>query len=173
MRVRAAIVGPARGLRGEVVLDVRTDDPDRLAPGSRLRTDSSATPEVTIASARQHNARLLVTFEEASTREEAEALRGAELLVDEVEEADAWYPHQLVGLSAQTPDGDALGTVIGLRNGTAQDLLLVRTPGGTVMVPFVEQLVPEVDVEGGIVVVDAPAGLFNDDDLVAEDEETR
>ena len=101
------------------------------------------------------------------SREEAEALRGARLLVEEHEEEDAWYPHQLKGLTARTPSGEVLGTVSGLTPGAAQDLLLVTTEAGTVMVPFVTQLVPTVDVEGGFVVIDAPPGLF-DDQAVSE-----
>ena len=85
----------------------------------------------------------------------------------EHEEEDAWYPHQLKGLAARTRSGEVLGTVSGLTPGAAQDLLLVKTQAGTVMVPFVTQLVPTVDVEGGFVVIDAPPGLF-DDQAVSE-----
>ena len=93
------------------------------------------------------------------------------LLVEEHEEEDAWYPHQLKGLKALTPKGEELGTVSGVRFGSAQDLLLVRTPEGTVMVPFVAQIVPEVDLESGVVTIDAPPGLFDDD--VVDTGETR
>ena len=116
---------------------------------------------------RVHKDRVLASFEECASREDAEALRGARLLVEEHEEEDAWYPHQLKGLAARTPGGEDLGTVTGLTPGAAQDLLLVKTQAGTVMVPFVTQLVPTVDVEGGFVVIDAPPGLF-DDQAVSE-----
>ena len=155
MQLTAAIVGPAHGLRGEVIVDVRSDDPEVLAPGAR--------------SVRVHKERVLAAFEECNSREEAEALRGARLLVDAHPEEDAWYPHELKGLQARTPSGDVLGTVSGLTPGAAQDLLLVATDRGTVMVPFVTALVPTVDVEGGVVVIDAPPGLF-DDDAVSERE---
>nr|WP_295967427.1 ribosome maturation factor RimM [uncultured Actinomyces sp.] len=166
MQLTAAIVGPAHGLRGEVILDVRSDDPEVLAPGASLEIAGRGAA-LTVRSVRVHKDRVLASFEECASREDAEALRGARLLVEEHEEEDAWYPHQLKGLSARTPGGEDLGTVTGLTPGAAQDLLLVKTPAGTVMVPFVTQLVPTVDVEGGVVIIDAPPGLF-DDQAVSE-----
>ena len=164
MELRAAIVGPAHGLRGEVVLDVRTDSPQRLAPGERVGTSDPSRPRLTVAALRTQKDRVYARFEEVETREDAEALRGAELLVEAVEEDDAWYPHQLAGLRAVAPGGEPLGTVTGLRAGASQDLLLVDHAGREVMVPFVRALVPVVDVAGGSVVIDAPAGLFEDPD---------
>ena len=166
MQLTAAIVGPAHGLRGEVILDVRSDDPEVSAPGASLEIAGRGAA-LTVRSVRVHKDRVLASFEECASREDAEALRGARLLVEEHEEEDAWYPHQLKGLSARTPGGEDLGTVTGLTPGAAQDLLLVKTPAGTVMVPFVTQLVPTVDVEGGVVIIDAPPGLF-DDQAVSE-----
>ena len=160
MQLTAAIVGPAHGLRGEVILDVRSDDPEVLAPGASLEIAGRGAA-LTVRSVRVHKDRVLASFEECASREDAEALRGARLLVEEHEEEDAWYPHQLKGLAARTPGGEDLGTVTGLTPGAAQDLLLVKTPAGTVMVPFVTQLVPTVDVEGGVVIIDAPPGLFD------------
>ena len=166
MQLTAAIVGPAHGLRGEVILDVRSDDPEVLAPGASLEIAGRGAA-LTVRSVRVHKDRVLASFEECASREDAEALRGARLLVEEHEEEDAWYPHQLKGLAARTPGEEDLGTVTGLTPGAAQDLLLVKTPAGTVMVPFVTQLVPTVDVEGGVVIIDAPPGLF-DDQAVSE-----
>ena len=166
MQLTAAIVGPAHGLRGEVILDVRSDDPEVLAPGASLEIAGRGAA-LTVRSVRVHKDRVLASFEECASREDAEVLRGARLLVEEHEEEDAWYPHQLKGLAARTPGGEDLGTVTGLTPGAAQDLLLVKTPAGTVMGPFVTQLVPTIDVEGGVVIIDAPPGLF-DDQAVSE-----
>lgn len=171
MRMTAGIIGPAHGLRGEVLVDVRSDDPELWAPGSLFSLEDSPLAELTISGARIHKERLLVSFEEITSREKAEELRGARLLVEEHEEEDAWYPHQLKGLKALTPKGEELGTVSGIRFGSAQDLLLVRTPEATVMVPFVAQIVPKVDLESGVVTIDAPPGLFDDD--VVDTGETR
>lgn len=169
MQLTAAIVGPAHGLRGEVILDVRSDDPEVLAPGASLDVAGDRRT-LTVRAVRVHRDRVLASFEECVTREDAEALRGSRLLVDAHPEEDAWYPHELKGLEARTPDGDVLGTVSGLTHGAAQDLLLVATGRGTVMVPFVTALVPTVDVERGVVVIDAPPGLF-DDEAVSERED--
>ena len=147
-----------------------SDDPEIWAPGFVFDVLGEPEMELTVRSARMHKDRLLVGFEELSTREQVEALRGKKLLVEETEEEDAWYPHQLKGCVAVTPDGLALGTVTGLQFGMAQDLLLVKpVSGATVMVPFVEELVPEVDIENKRVTLTPPPGLFDDDYVDASD----
>ena len=92
MQLTAAIVGPAHGLRGEVIVDVRSDDPEVMAPGSRLDI-AGEQRSLTVRTVRVHKDRVLASFEECVTREDAEALRGARLLVDAHPEEDAWYPH--------------------------------------------------------------------------------
>ncbi|WP_298804800.1 ribosome maturation factor RimM [uncultured Pseudokineococcus sp.] len=180
MELVVARAGRPHGLRGEVALEVRTDDPGRrLAVGARLRTD----PDVgvlTIASSREHQGRPLVVFAEVADRTAAEELRGVLLLVDvdpddpaEVEE-DAWHRDQLVGLRATTVDGRDVGEVVGLEHLPAQDALVLRQPSGaTALVPFVRSIVPEVDVPGGRVVLDPPGGLLEavpaEDDEAADD----
>lgn len=177
--VLAAIIGPARGLKGEVTIDLRTDRPDEVfVPGSTLSSRDNAAPvkghippELTVIGARTHSERFMARFEEVSTREEAEALRGLELFVPATEEEDSWYAHDLIGLKAVDVEGRALGTVSGLSTGPAQDLLLVDHGGREVMVPFVEELVPTVDVEEGLVVLDPPLGLFDEEEVVEETSE--
>ncbi|WP_299033954.1 ribosome maturation factor RimM [uncultured Pseudokineococcus sp.] len=172
MELVVARAGRAHGLRGEVALEVRTDAPERrLAVGARLRTDPDV-GALTVASVRAHQGRLLVAFEETADRTAAEELRGVLLLVDvdlddpaEAED-DAWHRSQLVGLRATTTDGRDVGEVVGLEHLPAQDALLVRQPSGaTVLVPFVRELVPEVDVAGGRVVLDPPGGLLEGDEV--------
>ena len=171
MKVVVARVGKAHSLRGEVTVQVHTDDPHaRFVPGTRFGTEAdpgSGVPrELVLASARLHNGVWLLAFEGIPDRTGAEGLRGTRLLLDtaaveEVEEEDAWYEDELVGLRAVDPAGADLGTVSGLEHGPAQDLLVLRLPGGgTAYVPFVAAIVPEVDVEGGRVVVDPPPGLL-------------
>ncbi|MGO3796977.1 MAG: ribosome maturation factor RimM [Pauljensenia sp.] len=166
MQLTAAVVGAPHGLRGEVYLDVRTDDPERLASGRVLDTDSHDVPHLTVESLRAHRGRVMATFAEVTDRSGAEALRGTVLLVEEEAEEDAWYPHELVGLEARTPAGDILGEVVALQAGVAQDLLVVRHADRRVMVPFVHAIVPVVDVEGGSVTIDAPRGLFDETEAV-------
>lgn len=164
-------IGKPHGVRGEVTIDVRTDEPDlRFAPGSTLRAEppdgaDRRPASLTVAGSRWHQRFLLVTFEEVTDRNAAEALRGTLLHItvptDAVpEDPDEFYDHQLVGLRAEDTDGTPLGEVVAVVHGAAQDLLTVRTPDGRdALVPFVAALVPEVDLAGGRVVVADRPGL--------------
>jgi 16S rRNA processing protein RimM len=168
-----ARVGKAHSLRGEVTVQLHTDDPQgRFVPGARFRTEAepgSGVPrELTLRSARLHNGTWLLAFEGIPDRTGAEGLRGTRLLVEASEAAapdedeDAWYEEELVGLRAVDRAGVELGTVSGLEHGPSQDLLVLRLPGGgSAWVPFVEAIVPEVDVPGGRVVLDPPEGLLD------------
>ena len=163
-------IGKPHGIRGEVTVDVRTDEPERrYVVGARLAAappTGSAFPHrtLTVARTRWHQGTLLATFEELSDRNAAEAARGvllrADVPLDETpEDPDEFYDHQLVGLAALDVDGTPLGEVVGVVHG-AQDLLRVRTPEGREgLVPFVAALVPEVDLEGGRVVIADRPGL--------------
>ncbi len=161
MQLAVGTVGRAHGLHGEVAVEVRTDDPaDRFAVGARL--DSDRGPLV-VADARRQGERWYLRFEGVVDRTGAEALRGVELLVEaaDSDEEDAWYPHELAGLRVELADGTPVGEVIGLEHLPAQDALVVRELDGTrSLVPFVRAIVPEVDVAGGRVVLDPPAGLL-------------
>jgi 16S rRNA processing protein RimM len=164
-------IGKPHGLRGEVTVDVRTDEPARrFAPGSRLRAEpppgsASRLRTMTVAGSRWHQSVLLVTFEELADRTAAESARGVVLhasipVGQSPEDPDEFYDHQLVDLSAYDVDGTALGTVAGLVHGAAQDLLRVVTPDGReALVPFVKALVPEVDLAGRRVVIADRPGL--------------
>jgi 16S rRNA processing protein RimM len=164
-------IGKPHGLRGEVTVDVRTDEPERrFAPGSTLRAEPppgsvSSLRSLTVAGSRQHQAVLLVSFEELTDRTAAEGARGIVLHAtipagQSPDDPDEYYDHQLVGLAAYDVDGTALGTVAGLVHGGAQDLLRVETPDGReALVPFVKALVPEVDLAGGRVVIADRPGL--------------
>ena len=171
-------IGKPHGIRGEVTLDVRTDEPDRrFAPGTTLRAEAPAGADrrpasLTVAGARWHQSTLLVTFEELADRNAAEAARGTVLHAtigpdDMPEDPDEYYDHQLVGLDVVDLDGTHLGQVKALVHGSAQDLLTVRTPDGRdTLVPFVSALVPEVDLDAGRIVVADRPGLvtpFPDD----------
>ena len=172
MLLTVAVIGPAHALKGEVRLDIRSDDPEgRLAPGTVLPTDPAAAGPLTVARLRLDGQRWFAAFAEAGDRTAAEALRGVRLLVEtDEEEADdeAWYAHELIGLTAVHVVGEGrdaeplvLGTVTDLEPGVAQDRLVVRTPQGQdVAVPFVAELVPEIDPQAGTVTIAPPGGLF-------------
>lgn len=162
-------IGKPHGLRGEVTVDVRTDEPElRFAHGTRLRAvpppgSASGLTELTVAATRSHQGVLLVRFEELPDRTAAEAARGtvlhASLPPDATpDDPEEFYAHELEGLAVYDVSGAPLGTVTRLVSGAAQDLLEVRTVDGRdVLVPFVAELVPEVDVAGGrLVVADRP-----------------
>jgi len=173
-----ARIGRPHGLRGEVSLDVRTDDPEgRFEPGAVLRTDPPAAGPLTVEHVRQAGERWIVAFAGVPDRSAAEGLTGVLLVVDPADDPhddDAWYPHELVGLRAEhVADGRLLGEVVGLEPSPAHDLLLVREPDGALTrVPFVAAIVPVVDVAGGRVVLDPPGGLLAADaaNLVVSDE---
>lgn len=164
-------IGKPHGIRGEVTVDVRSDEPDRrYATGAVLRVEAPrgsafAHRTLTVAKTRWHQSTLLVAFEEIADRNAAEAARGvvlhATIPADETpEDPDEFYDHQLVGLAAYDVDGTHLGEVTGLVHGGAQDLLAVKAlDGRPTLVPFVSALVPEVDVAGGRVVIADRPGL--------------
>jgi 16S rRNA processing protein RimM len=163
------------GVRGELAVDVRTDDPGlRLAPGAVLATEPATAGPLTIARTRWHSGRLLVQFDGCNDRNDAEQLRGVLLVVDSAELEDVTDPdefrdHQLIGLAVVTMDGQAVGEVTDVLH-YGQDLLVVagrgERAGAEIMIPFVSAIVPEVDVAAGLVRVDPPAGLLDSRDAV-------
>ena len=166
MKLRVARIGKPHGIRGEVTVQVLTDAPgERFVRGAVFDVDPASHGEVTVRSVRWNKDILVLGFDEVPDRNRAEEMRGAMLYVDteelegEDEGEEGWYEHELVGLEVRV-DGRPVGTVSALQVMPAQDLLVVDTPSGEVLVPFVEEIVPEVDVEGGFVVVVPPAGLF-------------
>ncbi|MFL6144427.1 MAG: ribosome maturation factor RimM [Labedaea sp.] len=162
-------VAKAHGITGELSVDIRTDEPEqRFAIGTVVRArlrDGTQRP-LTVGSARRHGERLLVRFAEVPTRDVAETLRGALLLLDIADlppssDSDEFYEHELAGLGAELPDGTALGTVLEVVHGPGGDLLVVNLPDGReVLVPFVRAIVPEVDLAGKRIVIDPPEGLL-------------
>lgn len=166
MRIAVGRIGRAHGVRGDVTLDVRTDDPDvRFAPGSQLFTGESGTGSLVVARARWHSGRLLVGFEGVADRNAAEAIRGTVLYRDDqdrVEEDDAWYDHDLIGCTVRTAGG-LVGEVVDVVHLPAQDLLSVRmSDGASRLVPLVAELVPEVDLAARTVTVADVPGLLDD-----------
>lgn len=170
MQVVVARIGKAHGLRGEVTVQVLTGAPDeRFVPGVTFVTEPEASGPLVLRSARDNNGILLLGFEQVEDRNSAEALRGTRLLAEvlaETGEEEVWYERDLVGLRAVTVEGAEIGEVAALQSRPAQDLLVLRLNGGReVLVPFVTAIVPEVDIEGGRVVLNPPPGLLDLDEL--------
>jgi len=159
----------AHGITGELVIEVRTDDPDgRFAPGSSLRARAKDGPErrYTVDSARPHSGRLLVRLEGIADRNAADALRGTVFLVDSadlpaIEDPDEFYDHQLEGLQVVTIAGTAVGSVAEVLHTGAGELLSVRTDEGEVLVPFVSAIVTSVSLADQTIVIDPPDGLLD------------
>ncbi|MGR7002597.1 ribosome maturation factor RimM [Yinghuangia aomiensis] len=171
MQLVVARIGRAHGIRGQVSVEVRTDEPElRLAPGAVLATDPPSAGPLTIAAGKVHSGRLLLSFEGVPDRTAAEALRNV-LLIAEVDpeelpdDPEEFYDHQLVGLDAVLADGTLVGEVHEIAHLPSQDLLIVRRPDGReVMVPFVEEIVPEIDLAEQRLVLTPPPGLIEPDE---------
>jgi 16S rRNA processing protein RimM len=160
-------IGRAHGIRGDVFVAVRTDDPEaRFAAGSVLATDPAEAGPLTVAEARNHSGKLVVSFAGYTDRTAAETLRGVRLVIDSddlepTDDPDEYHDHELVGLVAALGDGTPLGAVSEVVHGPAGDLLAIaREGGGEVLVPFIHEFVPEVDLAAGRVVVTPPSGLL-------------
>ncbi|MDQ1615683.1 MAG: rRNA processing protein RimM [Actinomycetota bacterium] len=169
MQVVVGRIGRPHGLRGEVSVEVRTDDPERrLAPGLTLQTDPAVAGPLTIVTGRVHSGRLLLTFEGVGDRTGAEGLRGVLLLAEidpdeRPEDPEEFFDHQLVGLLVSTVEGEPVGEVTEMLHLPGQDVLVLRRPDGReALVPFVMEIVPGVDLEGGRLVIDPPPGLLDE-----------
>lgn len=169
MQLVVARVGRAHGIKGEVTVEVRTDEPElRLGPGAVLATDPASTGPLTIETGRVHSGRLLLRFEGVRDRNAAEALRNT-LLIAEVdpdekpEDPDEYYDHQLMDLDVVTVDGTEVGRITEISHLPSQDLFVVERPDGTeVLIPFVEEIVTEIDLAEQRAVIDPPPGLIDD-----------
>jgi len=168
------VIGRPHGVRGEVAVELRTDEPERrFAPGQVLR-DQGGTRPFTVQSVRDHSGRLLVRFVEVVNRETAEAVRGT-LLIAAVEpeerplEPEEFYDRQLIGLQVRRADGVVVGTVNTVLHLPSQEVLEVETANGPRLVPFVTALVPHIDLEACCLTVADVAGLLDDLQDVDED----
>ncbi len=175
VEVVVGVIRRAHGVRGELAVELRTDEPERrLTVGTALRCENS--PRVlTVDSSRVAAGRWLVHFAEVPDRTAAEALRNTVLLLDVAaderpDEPEEFYDRQLVGLAVHDASGTKTGRVAAVLHLPEQDLLEIDTASGPRLVPFVQALVPEVDLAAGIVrLADVPGLLVElDDDAAGE-----
>jgi 16S rRNA processing protein RimM len=170
--LRVGRLTKAHGLKGALKLELFTDTPEqRFVPGAVFRLQVPADSAwhdktLTLTELRWYNSHPVGFFEGVDDRTGAESLVKAILWVDQdadelPQEDDAWYDHQLVGLRVER-DGVVVGTVARVDHLPAQDLLAVDTASGEVLVPFVQAIVPKVDIDAGVVVVTPPQGLFEE-----------
>lgn len=177
-QLRVGRLTKAHGLKGAIKLELYTDEPERrFVPGAKF---SLQVPETSpwfgktleLAELRWYNSHPVAFFVGVPDRTTAETLIKAILWVEHdstvlPEESDAWYDHQLTGLKA-VRDGAEVGTIARVEHLPSQDLLVVKTSAGEVMVPFVKAIVPEVDMDKGLVILTPPGGLFEE---IPEDDE--
>ena len=186
--LRVARIGRAQGLKGEVTVRLYTDDPEwRFEPGSPLYS-ADGTTEYVVESSRTMKDRWIIKLEGVKDRTAAEALNGVELYgepddPDDMMDADEWYPRDLIGLDAKLAEGNGLGLPAGLLVGsvvdvidsTAQSLLKIRLASPvqtgtdrdgepvfekTALVPFVDALVPDINLDEEYLTLDPPGGLI-------------
>ncbi|MFG3509914.1 ribosome maturation factor RimM [Streptomyces sp. NPDC047821] len=169
MQLVVARIGRAHGIKGEVTVEVRTDEPElRLGPGAVLATDPASAGPLTIETGRVHSGRLLLRFEGVRDRNAAEALRNTLLIADvdpdeRPEEPDEYYDHQLIDLDVVLADGTEVGRITEISHLPSQDLFVVERPDGSeVMIPFVEEIVTDIDLEEQKAVITPPPGLIDD-----------
>jgi 16S rRNA processing protein RimM len=196
MQVTVGRIGRPHGIRGDVVVGVRTDEPEaRFAVGARLGTDPPAIGPLTVAAVRWQSGELIVRFKGIKDRTAAGELGGTWLIIDAaalspLDDPDEFRDHDLVGLTVRTTAGAVVGEVTDVLH-HGQDLLVIKPdsagrpvagrpvagrpgagPSGTgpgsagadILVPFVKAIVTEVDLAGGVLVIDPPPGLLNLDE---------
>jgi len=161
----------AHGVSGELVVEVRTDDPhSRFAVGSTLSgrpARGGPAREYTVESVREHGGRLLVRLAGVADRDAADAMRGVVFVIDSgdlppIDDPDEFYDHQLEGLRVRTADGRDLGTVVEVLHTAAGELLAIRREDGVgeVLVPFVTAIVTSVSLADNVIEIDPPDGLL-------------
>jgi 16S rRNA processing protein RimM len=171
LQVTVGRIGRAHGIRGAVVVGVRTDVPElRFVKGARMDTDPVGVGPLTVSAIKWHSNELLVRFVGIDDRNAAEELNGTWLFVDSLtipppDDPDEFNDSDLVGLSVRLADGATIGTVEDVLH-PAQDLLVVKgTDGRELLIPFVKPIVPVVDIAAGYLEITPPEGLLNLEDL--------
>ncbi|MGZ7496924.1 ribosome maturation factor RimM [Corynebacterium sp. ZY180755] len=166
MELMIGRVVKSHGIRGEVVVELTTDEPEiRFALGEVLHgKQGKKEHELTIKSTRMHQGRMLIKFEEIPDRTQADSLRGtkfwaAPLENDEGEEG--FYDHELEGLKI-IHNGEAVGVVTGVMHGPAGEILeVLLNDKKEALIPFVHAIVPEVDLDAGTATITPPEGLLD------------
>ena len=171
MELTVGRVAKAHGIGGEVIVEIRTDDPGaRFAPGNILHGKASrggGERDFVVESAREHGGRLLLRLAGVTDRDSADALRGTLFVVDSddlppIDEPDTYYDHQLEGLHVRTVAGQDVGVLAEVLHTAAGELLAVRRgDGGEVLVPFVGAIVTSVSLDDRSVEIDPPEGLLD------------
>ena len=167
MLLVVARIGRAHGVNGEATIEVRTDLPEeRFIVGSVLVTEPSTFGPLTISSVRNHNGTLLLGFKEVKDRTAVEKLRDVLLLADvdisEGGDEDNFHIQELLGCRVVTDAGIEVGIMTDLVQLPGQDLLAINHNGREILIPFVVEIVPEIDVENKVITITPPEGLLDE-----------
>lgn len=170
---RVALIASPVGLKGECNLKIFTDNPvKRFAVGSKLSTSDQSIKSLTVANYRRHKVRHIIRFEEIDTCEQIESLKGVELFVDDSAdysddantEIDEYYYDELIGLTAKFINCDSefkCGKVLSVLQGVAQSILEIEVNSKKVLIPFVKQIVTDVNIKEQTIIIDPPDGLLD------------
>jgi len=159
-------IATAHGLKGEVSVKIFSEYEARFAPGATLLVglDPNSARKLTVESFSARHGRAYLKFKEVGDRTSAEELRRLDVFgnVDDLPELgpDTYWMHDLVGLRVENMDGRTLGELSEIQERGEQDLWIIDTPAGQVLLPAVRQFVVTVDLAARVIVVDPPAGLF-------------
>lgn len=165
MELNVGRVVKSHGIKGEVAVEVSTDDPDVHFAVGEVLTGRQAGKErdLTVKTMRPHQKRLLVSFEEVPDRTAADSLRGMKFFaapLEREEDSDEYYDHELIGLDV-VHDGSKAGTVTGVMDTPNRKILEIDYGGREVLVPFVMEFVPEIDLDEGWLEITPPEGLLD------------
>ncbi|WP_062226920.1 ribosome maturation factor RimM [Aureimonas frigidaquae] len=162
--VLLGVIGGAHGIRGECRVKSYTEDPEDLGAYGPLKDARGRV--FTVLSARLQKNVVVVRFREVTDRNAAEALNGTELFIDRAhlpDDGEDFYQADLIGLDARSTEGELLGEIIAFHNFGAGDILEIRSAaGGTVMIPFTQAAVPDIDLELGAITVEPVAAGLKD-----------
>jgi 16S rRNA processing protein RimM len=152
----------AHGVQGELAVLVISEVPGRFADGETVWLEDGRT--LTVESSRPHKDRLLVRFREVQSREQAEALQRALLVVPESLSPElpegSWWDHRIVGCAIETDTGRALGTVHDVIHTAANDVWSAVDDEGTeTLIPVLRDVILEVDIDAKRIVVREIPGL--------------
>jgi 16S rRNA processing protein RimM len=167
-RVCVAKIGAAHGLRGEVRLQVFTEDPDAILKYGQLES-GDGTKKFRVVSLRPAKGHYVAKLDGVNDRNASEQLTNVELFVSreklpKIEDDGEFYHADLIGLRVEDKAGKSYGVVIAVRNYGASDLIEVAESSkkSGALIPFIDEFVPEVDLEAGRVIIEPAPGLFED-----------
>ena len=163
-------VGKPHGVHGDLLVEVITDF---LVDGVRFGLGDEAQPDEFFEAhrVRYHKGRWLLSIVGIREREVVDGWRGKYIFLPEQALEDLpegyYYEHHLAGLECRSPSGEVLGRVTGVDPGEGQIRLVILAGERESLVPYVPEIVREVDLDGGFVIIDAPPGLLDDDAIDA------